>query len=73
MEKEENKDDDQYRDFAFVYDELMNDVDYDKWVKYIEDIIDNENVKVKNILELACGTGNITIPLAKKRIRYSWN
>ncbi|MDO7203917.1 hypothetical protein Q5M85_06805 [Paraclostridium bifermentans] len=57
---------DQYRDFAFVYDELMNDVDYDKWVKYIEDIIDNENVKVKNILELACGTGNITIPLAKK-------
>ncbi|TPB50787.1 class I SAM-dependent methyltransferase, partial [Burkholderia pseudomallei] len=24
---------DQYRDFAFVYDELMNDVDYDKWVK----------------------------------------
>ena len=38
---------DQYKDFAFVYDELMNDVDYDKWVKYIEDIIDNENVKVK--------------------------
>ena len=57
---------DQYKDFAFVYDELMNDVDYDKWVKYIEDIIKNEDAKVKNILELACGTGNITIPLAKK-------
>ena len=30
---------DQYRDFAFIYDELMDDVDYDRWVEYIEDII----------------------------------
>ncbi len=37
----------QYSDFAFVYDELMNEVDYDGWVKYIEDIIDSEGVKVK--------------------------
>lgn len=57
---------DQYRDFAFIYDELMNEVDYNGWVKYIEDIIKNENAKVQNILELACGTGNLTIPLTKK-------
>lgn len=57
---------DQYRDFAFIYDELMNEVDYDGWVKYIEDIIKDEKVAVKNILELACGTGNLTIPLTKK-------
>ena len=56
----------QYSDFAFVYDELMHDVDYDNWVKYIEDIIKSENVQVQNILELACGTGNLTIPLTKK-------
>ncbi len=56
----------QYSEFAFVYDELMDEVDYDSWVKYLEDIIDREGVKVKNVLELACGTGNITIPLAKK-------
>ncbi|MBO3445368.1 class I SAM-dependent methyltransferase [Clostridium sp. CCUG 7971] len=56
----------QYKNFAFVYDELMNEVDYDGWVKYIEDIIKSENVKVQNILELACGTGNMTIPLTKK-------
>lgn len=37
----------QYSDFAFVYDELMNEVDYNGWVKYIEDIIDSEGVKVK--------------------------
>ena len=51
----------QYKDFAFVYDELMNEVDYNGWVKYIEDIIKNENAQVQNILELACGTGNLTI------------
>ena len=38
---------DQYRDFAFVYDELMDDVDYDGWVNYIERIIKNENAEVK--------------------------
>ena len=26
----------QYKDFAFVYDELMNEVDYNGWVKYID-------------------------------------
>ena len=56
----------QYKDFAFVYDELMNEVDYDGWVDYIENIIKNEGAQVKNILELACGTGNLTIPLTKK-------
>ena len=38
----------QYSDFAFIYDELMNDVDYNKWVEYIEDIIKSKNVNVKN-------------------------
>jgi ubiquinone/menaquinone biosynthesis C-methylase UbiE len=56
----------QYKDFAFIYDNLMDNVDYDKWVDYIEEIIKKEDVQVKNILELACGTGNLTIPFAKK-------
>ncbi|MDB8793210.1 class I SAM-dependent methyltransferase [Romboutsia sp. 1001216sp1] len=57
---------DQYKDFAFIYDELMNEVDYNGWVDYIEKIIEKEDTKVQNILELACGTGNLTIPLTKK-------
>ena len=32
----------------------------------ITNIIKSENVQVQNILELACGTGNLTIPLTKK-------
>ena len=56
----------QYGSFAYIYDELMDDVDYGKWVEHIEEIISQQNAQVKNILELACGTGNITIPLAEK-------
>lgn len=56
----------QYGRFAYVYDELMKDVDYEKWVDYIEKLIEVSNSDVKNILELACGTGNLTIPLAKR-------
>lgn len=56
----------QYGNFAYVYDQLMDDVDYDAWVGHIEDLIDKSGASVKNILELACGTGNITIPLAQR-------
>ena len=55
-----------YKYFAFIYDELMNEVDYNGWVEYIEKIIEKEGTKVQNMLELACGTGNLTIPLTKK-------
>ena len=39
----------QYKDFAFVYDELMNEVDYNGWVKYIEDIIKNVDIVGYNL------------------------
>ena len=56
----------QYSNFAYVYDRLMEDVDYGGWVQYIEDIFKLENQSPIKILELACGTGNVTIPLSKK-------
>lgn len=56
----------QYGNFAYIYDDLMDDVDYDLWVRHIEELIEFNKVEVKNILELACGTGNITLPLAAK-------
>lgn len=56
----------QYVDFAYVYDRLMEEVDYHQWVTYIETIFQREGLAPQNILELACGTGNITIPMAEK-------
>lgn len=53
-----------YNEFAEVYDLFMEDVDYKAWCRYIEDIFILYGIKPERILDTACGTGNITIPLA---------
>ena len=49
-----------YGDFAELYDQLMYDIDYEKWFYYIEDIFKKYNKSPGKILEMACGTGNLT-------------
>ena len=57
----------EYAYLAKVYDHLMEDVDYEQWIDYIEHFLENNGISKKDrILELACGTGNITVPLSKK-------
>ncbi|TJX13766.1 class I SAM-dependent methyltransferase [Tissierella creatinini] len=56
-----------YTDFASLYDELMNDFDYEAWADYVERIYDKYDIKPKDILEMACGTGNLSFELAKRR------
>lgn len=54
-----------YQEISKIYDLSMKDVNYKQWVDTIENIISFSNVKVKNILELGCGTGNVTLQLLK--------
>ncbi len=57
----------EYEYLAGVYDHLMEDVDYTTWVDFIEKFIPKKgNPQESKILELACGTGNITIPLGQR-------
>ncbi len=50
-----------YKDFAHIYDELIQgDVDYKAWGKVILDICRDNNINFEEYLDLACGTGNIT-------------
>ncbi|NLY42597.1 MAG: class I SAM-dependent methyltransferase [Clostridiaceae bacterium] len=44
----------------------MQDVDYDRWVDYIQEVFNRFNVKPKLVLELACGTGNICTRMAQR-------
>lgn len=55
-----------YENFAMLYDDLMTDVDYEGWCDYIEDSFSKMQVAPKLVLELGCGTGNLTVRLAKR-------
>ena len=55
-----------YDDFARVYDALMQDIQYKDWADYVFRIFLNATIPVKRVLEFGCGTGNVTLELAKK-------
>lgn len=51
-----------YKTLAYYYDELLGDNDSLKlWINQLE-----KNIKGKKVLELACGSGELAIMLAKK-------
>lgn len=54
-----------YKELARVYDSLMYDVDYVRWGKYINELIEKHFKRKISILECACGTGKITCELLK--------
>jgi len=58
-----------YNGFAYMYDLLMKDVPYEIWADYIDSVLVQhlgENRHRHIVVDLACGTGNITFPLARK-------
>ncbi|MGG4504566.1 class I SAM-dependent methyltransferase [Heyndrickxia sporothermodurans] len=54
-----------YGDFAYVYDFLMQDVPYDKWLEFFQKKANIYNAPGKKVMDLACGTGELSIRLAK--------
>ncbi|WP_082989417.1 class I SAM-dependent DNA methyltransferase [Christensenella intestinihominis] len=56
----------QYSALARLYDDLMYDVPYEEWSRYIIELLIGENAGPgAEVLEYACGTGNLTLPLAR--------
>ena len=55
-----------YEQFAYLYDELMKDAPYDQWVSFVKDILAKYDVEVTRLLDLACGTGELSVRLAKQ-------
>jgi 2-polyprenyl-3-methyl-5-hydroxy-6-metoxy-1,4-benzoquinol methylase len=52
-----------YEALAYIYDEVMQDIDYDDWADYIDEIIQEHHPDAVSILELACGTGRLALSL----------
>ncbi|MDD2486021.1 MAG: class I SAM-dependent methyltransferase [bacterium] len=55
-----------YRDLADIYDELMNDVPYSRWIEYVEKTFRRFDADPALVLDLACGTGTISLGLAER-------
>lgn len=57
-----------YGQFAYMYDRLMEDMPYPQWLRFIRQCWDNAG-KPAAIVDLGCGTGNLSIPLAQSGLR----
>ena len=55
-----------YDDFASVYDKLMDNVPYDKWGRFIVQILKKHGIDNGLVLDLGCGTGRMTRYLADR-------
>lgn len=55
-----------YTGFAQVYDKFMDNIEYDKWCEYLVSILKEYGVNDGIVLDLGCGTGNITERLSDK-------
>src|SRR5437660_11877414 len=45
---------------APLYDLLMHDVPYAAWIEYLRGLLALYNARPRRVLDLACGTGNVT-------------
>lgn len=56
----------QFTDVAEIYDNLMSVVPYSWWVEYVERLWRTFDCPPRRVLDLACGTGNVTAELFKR-------
>lgn len=55
-----------YTSFAEVYDIFMDNIPYEEWADYLDEILKEYHIPNNMVLELGCGTGNMTELLADK-------
>ena len=55
---------DAYTSFASVYDTFMDNIPYEEWAEYLVDLLKEYGIQDGLVLDLGCGTGNMTEHLA---------
>lgn len=56
----------EYTDFAFLYDEFMEDTPYDEWCVFICDKLKSRGITDGLVCDLGSGTGEMTVRLKEK-------
>jgi len=60
-----------YAEFASVYDELMDDVDYEAWATACLGRIAACGVAPVDVCDCGCGTGGVTLQLARRGLKVT--
>ncbi len=60
-----------YGGFAGVYDRLMDDFDYEGWADYYLEAIARAGVSPKTVCDCACGTGSMSVALARRGLKVT--
>ena len=60
---------DAYKELAVCYDRLTNDVDYRAVVDFYFEILKREQMRPRTAVDLACGTGSVSVLLAQRGIQ----
>lgn len=55
-----------YQIFAALYDTLMEEAPYDRWVDYVKTRIGRESLSDMAVLDVGCGTGELLVRLHKE-------
>ena len=60
-----------YQAIAYIYDKLMEHVEYDRWSDFIASVLRREAKWPPNVLELACGSGITAHNLAHRGLKIN--
>ena len=52
-----------YEYLAQCYDQFTEDVNYGRWADYVERHFARSKLPIRTVLDLACGTGSLTLSL----------
>ena len=60
-----------YHELAASYDRLTTDVDYEATVEFYNEILRKEGLSPRTAVDLACGTGSVSLLLAQMGLRVT--
>lgn len=60
-----------YKEFAYIYDKLTFDIDYEEYSEVIKKELKKLDIKPESILELGIGSGNMTKYFYNASIKYT--
>lgn len=50
-----------YNNFAYVYDQFMDNIPYEEWAQYIKHLFQQQGLTAGKLVELGCGTATLSL------------